>query len=102
MFWDDKYGTQGLSKDVSIYLITSFEIKIQTLTSKTLTCFNWGQNSNISNARKSKYVLIFQVIAKMRTMMTDDSTNNNTFLLDDDSRLDSQFKTKNFTPTHAK
>ncbi|KAJ0974115.1 hypothetical protein J5N97_016080 [Dioscorea zingiberensis] len=42
MFWDDKYGTQGLSKDV---------------------------------------------IAKMRTMMTDDSTNNNTFLLDDDSSI---------------
>ncbi|WOK91583.1 myosin-12-like [Canna indica] len=44
MFWDDKYGTQGLSQEV---------------------------------------------IAKMRTMMTDDSVNmpNNSFLLDDDSSI---------------
>lgn len=72
MFLDDKYGTQGLSSDVSkapsfICLVVSRK-------------WVW--------LRKIKNVL--QVIGKMRTLMAEDSISmpNNTFLLDVDSRYD--------------
>lgn len=70
MYWDDKYGTQSVSNEASLMVVSLLCVNRVIITVCQVICIK------------------FQVVGEMREILNKDSQNltSNSFLLDDDLR----------------